>query len=368
MSIVTWAIGRSAAPVLASRMRRGWIGIDVGTYSTKLAQIERRGSEYRISARWSLSHADPSALAGADTRVEALESQIGKLKPLRQLFSGRNCAACLPMSLVETRCFEIPKGTHSEQNRMAGEELAAELGVEPSELAYDCWDSSLADASAADIVKMSINAVPKKLAQTLGNRLLTAGLECQVLDGTSCALARAVAISNIKPAEDPVVAIDLSYTLPLVVLVKSGQPLFTRTLRGVGMQALMQPLEAALALSPDACQQLLVRYGLTVLGQQPTLATGKTMQIIAHPLQDLLSEIKRTVDYIHQHFRTCKPRHVCLFGGGAVIKNLPEHINHILQLPVTPWSMDGSLSNPHEAIYGLAAGLSALAWEENACS
>lgn len=368
MSILNKATGRSMGPSLAIRARRGWIGIDFGTHSIKLAQLVRRGPEFHIAARWTLSHPSLSPVSGADSYSDAMQDQIAKLKALRRLFLGRACAAVLPMALVEHRSFEIPKGTESEQNRMMGEELAAELAVEPQELAFDCWDCSPSEIPNSDVARMSVNAVPKKLAETLANQLLSTGLECQVLDGIPCAMARAVELASPKPSDGSVVAIDLSYTLPLVVLAKAGRPLFARTLRGVGMRSIEQPLQTSLELSFDECQQLLVRYGLTAIGQPPTLATGKTMQIIAHPLQDLLAEIKRTVDYICDNFRAHKPRHVCLFGGGALIKNLPGHISHKLQMPATPWTLGGTHSDPSDAIYGLAAGLSALAWESAVCS
>ena len=367
MSVLEWATGRPAGSSLSSRARRGWVGIDFGTHSIKLAQIERRGSEVTVSARWTLSFSSQSSVADADAFGDAIGEPIAKLKTLRRLFIGRTCGAVLSMSLVEQRSFELPKGTHAEQNRMAGEELSAELNVEPHELAFDCWDCSSAN-SEDSVTRVSVNAVPKTLADKLANRLLGTGLECQVLDGVPCALARAVDLAGSRADEGAVIAVDLSHTLPVIVLVADGRPVFTRTLRGVGMQAIAQPLQTALELSPEECQQLLMRYGLTPIGQQPTLATGKTMQIIAHPLQDLLSEIKRTVEYISQNFRTFKPRRLCLFGGGAVIKNLPEHISHKVQMPATPWTLGGVNPDPTDAIYGLAAGLSALAWEDAACS
>ena len=371
MSILKWATHRKASskrtPGIAGAAR-GWIGIDFGSHGLKLVQVERRGSEIRLAARWSLTHAAYDQAFGVETFSEAMPGQIANLKGLKQLFSGRKCAAVFPMALVEHRLFEIPRGSESEQHRMTGEELAAELAVEPQDLAFDCWDSSLDAEPDAAVARMLVNSVPKSLAQKLGDSLLAIGFECQVLDGVPCALARAVGLADPAAAEDAVVAIDLSYSLPVVVLVKRGRPLFARTLRGVGLQSIMQPLQAGLELSSEECQQLLVRYGVTAIGQQPTLATGRTMQIIARPLQDLLSEIKRTVDYISQNFRGNRPQRVCLFGGGAAIKNLPEHIGHKLELPTATWGLSGSNSDPGDAIYGVAAGLSALAWEDKACS
>jgi Tfp pilus assembly PilM family ATPase len=189
-----------------------------------------------------------------------------------------------------------------------------------------------------------------------------------VLNAMPCALARAVELANIELLGDSIIAVDLSYTLPLVVLVKNGQPLFTRTMRGVGLQSITRPLEAGLNISAEECEQLLVRYGIVAGNSEPTLASQRTTEIVAHPIQDLVDEIIRTVDYIGQQFRSCKPRQLCLFGGGALVRNLPEAISERLEMPATPWRLSAGESGRSDALYGVAAGLSALAWEDAACS
>ena len=40
---------------------------------------------------------------------------------------------------------------------------------------------------------------------------IAGGLECQILDGVPCALARAVAMTAASHADEPVVALDLGY-------------------------------------------------------------------------------------------------------------------------------------------------------------
>jgi Tfp pilus assembly PilM family ATPase len=284
------------------------------------------------------------------------------------LFSGSKCATALPAALVELRNFDVPVGSHSELQRIAGEELAVDLAIEPQELAFDCWEAMSVGRPEPGMTRITVTSVPKKLATQLGDDLLAAGLACQVLDALPCAMARAVELAALELLGDSVIAIDLSYTLPTVVLVKNGRPLFTRTLRGVGLQSIMQPLETGLNISTEECEQLLVRYGIMAGSQAPTVASRRTTEIIAHPIQDLVNEIFRTVDYIGQQFRSCKARQLCLFGGGALVKNLPEYISERLEMPAAPWSLSRGEAAVDDALFGVAAGLSALAWEDAACS
>lgn len=348
--------------------QRGWIGVDIGTNAIKLAQVERQGSQYHISARWTLTNTTNKSLHTEMTSEEMISARLTELTSLRRIFSGRNCAAVLPMSMVQHRSLELPKSENSEQFRMVGEELSADLEAEPEDLAYGCWATGYEAQSNAELIDVSVIAAPKILVEQVAYRLLSAGLACQALNGMPCAVARAVQIANLKQPEEMVLALDMGYTSPMIVLVKNGLPLFTRTLRGVGLQSIMQPLETGLQITSEECQELLGHYGVANVDESPTLATQKTMQLIANPLHNLVAEVKRTIEYVGQKFRSSKLARLSLFGGGALIKNFPEYLSHQVQLPVNAWSLDGATSKKSDALYGVACGLSSLTFESAPCS
>ncbi len=350
------------------RSKRGWIGIDIGARSIKMAQVEASASGYRILARWTLDAENNSIMTRDEMGSHLLKSSLSRCRSLRSLFFGRDCAAVLSMSMVDFRLLEIPRGNADEQNQMIGEELAADLGMEPENLAFDGWEVGNESTANTELTRMATIAVSRTLAEQLNDSLLAAGLNCRALDGMPCALARAVEMAGLGKPERAVIAIDLGYTSPLFVLVKGGRPIFARTLRGVGLQSIVQPLEKSLQISSDECQQLLTRFGVVVNGQAPVVATQKTMQLIADPLHNLVTEIKRTVDYIGTQFRSLSTSQICLFGGGALVKNLPEYLSQQLHLPVAPWTLGGERSDPSDALYGVAAGLSCLQGEAVSCS
>lgn len=368
MSVVSWAKSQTTRPMVSRWAKPGWIGIDVGTHAIKLAQLERSGSGYRIAARWTITDPSHCLAKEAASRPESLGAQLLKVRELKRLFVGSKCAAALPSALVELRSFAVPTGTPAELQRMAGEELAVDLGVEPQELAFDCWETPGVGRPDPGMTRVSVTSVPKKLATQLGDSLLSAGLACQVLDVMPCAMARAVELAAVEPLGDSIIAIDLSYTMPVIVLVKGGSPIFTRVLRGVGMHSVMQPLESGLGISLEECEQLLVRFGIVAGGTPPTLASERTTELIAQPLQELISEIERTVEYVAAQFRNCKPQQLCLFGGGALIKNLPEYVSDRLGMPARPWCLRADEPVGTDPLFGVAAGLSSLAWEETPCS
>lgn len=375
MSAVQWAMSRIGRTGLSYSVKKGWIGVDLGTASVKLSQLERQGSQYRIATRWMLRSSQPSetaVLVPGDVKTsvdEGLPNVLSELSRFKRLFTGHRCASVVSMSSVELRSFEIPAGSPAEQSRMVGEELAADLAVEPDQLAFDCWDTTSASIIEAGMARMSAVAMPKQMATKLADCLLGSGLACQILDAMPCALARAVALAAPMATEqDASVAIDLGNTLPLVVLVKHGRPVFVRTLRSLGMQTITQPLRANLQITSEECEQLLSHYGVALSGQSTSAIAQKTMAIISDPLQNLLTEIKRTVEYIGQQFRSFNVQQVYLFGGGALIKNMPEQISQRLKIRAIPWTLGGDRSQSTDPLYGVSAGLSALAWEQTACT
>jgi Tfp pilus assembly PilM family ATPase len=333
-----------------------------------MAQIEQVATGYRISARWTLESKVCSSNSCNEVGNNQIADSILRFKSLKRLFSGRECASVLSMSMVDFRLLEIPSSNEDEQRQMIGEELAADLGLEPNELAFDGWEVGSEGEANADLKKIATIAVSKKLAEQLNNALLSAGLECRALDGMPSALARAVQMTGLDEPDRAVIAIDLAYMTPLFVVVKDGRPLFSRTLRGVGLQSITQPLETNLRISTEECQQLLNCYGVAIKGQAPVVATQKNMAIIADPLYNLVTEINRTIQYVGTQFRSLKPQRLCLFGGGALIKNLPEYLSQQLKTPASPWTLDRERRDPTDALYGVAAGLSSLKWEPSLCS
>ena len=353
---------------VSKRFARGWIGIDIGTHAIKIAQIERTADKYRITAQWILSGQGNTDLNGEQGLEKELCHRLSAIKKLRRLFTGRSCASVLPMSLVDVRSFEIPNGDANEQYQMIAEELAADLEQERSEFTFGYWKTTDQPGQNGNLDQISVIAVPRKIATAVASGLLKVGMECQMLNGMPCAIARAVEMAgNIDP-ELATLAVDVGYSSPTLVLVHQGRPVFSRVLRGGSLQSLMQPLQQELLLSAEECQQLLFRFGIPIPGQATNVAAQKTLQLIASPLQELVSEIELTMHYIQQQFPALKPSEMQLLGGGAQIKNLSEYLQHKLQVPTKFWSLEENPSDSSTAMYGVAAALSSLAWENETCT
>ena len=242
MAIFTELQQRAQAPFASTP--RGWIGVDIGSRSIKLTQVERRSDGYHFCNRWSVTRAEEPRTSGSNTACDLSDKHL-RLAELRELFTRPECAAAVSMSFQSLRSFELPAASADETRDMVCEELAADDGNGDDDSVFDYWSTSEASDEAAKITALRM---PAKLAMAVAEDLTTAGYECQVLDGLPCALARAVTMTGGKN-DSPMVALDLGDSEFTFVLAANGKPLYTRVLRDGGLRTLIQPLQQSLNLS-----------------------------------------------------------------------------------------------------------------------
>jgi len=102
---------------------RGWIGIDIGAQTTNIVQLERRGTEFAIAERWTVTLPGELPLTRHEIEKQGLARLVPELAGLTRLFNG-NMAFTLPDSVIETRCLQLPvrrcRGTAADGPRGAG--------------------------------------------------------------------------------------------------------------------------------------------------------------------------------------------------------------------------------------------------------
>jgi Tfp pilus assembly PilM family ATPase len=90
---------------------------------------------------------------------------------------------------------------------------------------------------------------------------------------------------------------------------------------------------------------------------------------IRAPMEELVCQLRRTLQFTEAQRRHLQPASVWLLGGGASMRNVDSFLTEQLHMPVHSWTM------PHEgdaiacaagqraAVFGNALALSAAAWE-----
>jgi Tfp pilus assembly PilM family ATPase len=365
MSTLLDTANRVARSLVLGSPSAGWIGIDVGTRMIKLAQIRRSGDSWRLINRWVHGDEEGVPLTRELLATGALGRQQSALRSIRRLFRGRLAAASLSTSFVELRSFELPTGPWQETRAMIDQELAADASPESSNYEFDAWQAVPGDAMTK-VIAVAING---DLSERVADDLLESGFECAVIDAVPCALARAVAMCDRAAATEPVAALDIGDTGALLTIIKEGRPIFYRSFRNCGLQSLIQPLSEKLSITRLECRQLLTRYGIPTGEPSDTGVAKATGQVVNRALENLVDELLRTSQYATHQLRVT-PKRLWLFGGGGTIRNFAPYLARQTGLPTANWTLPGAAGAMEgaEPLFGVAAGLSALAWEVRGCT
>jgi len=335
----------------------GLIGVDVGTCGLKLAQLQQTKTGWRFQACAQFEYGSGHFLTRESLLNNGLASVLPRLQQAGGIFSGRDAAAALPSCLATLRSFEFPSGPMEDHRLMVEQELAEDVASSGHEFA--AW-IGLPGSKTDRVIAVSAD---HEISLKLAKELLAARLRTKILDAAPCALARAVAL--VESADDELAAVlDLGYSTSLFMLVRGGQPLYCRTFRGCGMQALQQAIETQLKLSAGEGRHLVGRYGVSFGAQQSAAkATGQACEGVLNLLVD---EVLRTLLFGQSQLRIA-PTRLWLAGPGGVIPNLAAILQESLELPTSAWRLPGS-DDADDAVYATAAGLSALAWENSPCT
>lgn len=346
---------------------RGWIGIDLGVQAVKLAQITRAGDDLRLNhASFEL---DPELLTTPLGRPGIAGRALGqRVRALLEDsdFEGRQIAFALPMPWVDLRSLKIPAVGDHERRAIIENELATVFqDDEPRE--FDFWETRDAgDSAQFQIDNIMVLSARCDTVQGVIDCARAAGLQCEVLDGLPQSLGRAVDLVERGGVTQPVGAIDWGYTGATLCVVRGGEPLFTRYLRDCGFGPLVNAVAAGLGLTQGEAQEVLSRIGLpSAHGGADESADVQEIaaELAISTLQSLLEQLNKTLAYLRVQRPHLLPARFWLLGGGAMIRNADAFLAHRLQTPVKCWRLQPSDDGGAEAMYGVAAALSALRWE-----
>jgi len=352
---------------LFHRPCNGWIGVDVGTATIKLAQVERRGNRWRLAASLIVQRDDVSA--GQSNDSEGLvQRALRSVATMTAGFKGRRTACLLPTSVMEFQTFDIPDSSDDETEQMIQQELegSAEGDGEPREFGF--WRTS--DSSTKkDVSPVTVVSVSRRIASAAAAGLLDAGLRCQVIDGLPFALSRAASMALPNHEVQPVATLSWGYSSALLTIAKNGQPVFARSLRDCSLSEWINPICENLGISPDECRHMLAMYGLNASPNRPAAedVSEAISQLTADPLNRIVDELRKTLSYVQQQFPNLVPDRLLLFGGGATIRNIAATLTQSVGIESTVWQLTPELADrpesidPSQALLGPAIALSALA-------
>ncbi len=348
---------------------RGWIGIDLGTRSLKLAQIERTGAGLRLRAAAVVPRAAPTARAGDGCRpAPHIAAEVETALVAASHAAGRDAACAISTYWCRPKMITLAAGSDAECRA----QIAAELEAAGEDLQTHYFDYWLTGLSVVNVEAGHENAVAVVLdgraATEIAAAIADVRLSCRILDSIPTALARALRLATGEDDSAPAAILDWGYSQATISVVVGQRVALVRRLRGCGFVAVLERAAAALGLDIEEVEQLLL-LSANGDGRNPAAARlADALNLVARqPLETLVDELQRTLRFLRSHLRQAVPERLWLFGGGAVWRDAAAFLVPRIGLSVEKWDfiragIETSGESPRAELFGPAAALSCLAW------
>jgi Tfp pilus assembly PilM family ATPase len=353
--------------------RLGWIGVDIGTRTVKLAQALRSPEGVRLHNAAVVQRATPwpdedgfglGEPDRSDAEIRAALECGG--------FAGRSAACLLPMNVCELRGLNVPHGDERERRAMIANELAEDWAERSAAMEFDYWELAAdRDSPTVDGFNINVLAVARPWINRVSTDCQQARLDCWAVDGGPLATARAVGLAANLRGSARALAIDWGFSNVTLSIVGGDRALYVRRIQHCGFQKCLESIQAALGISLDQAQHLASTEGVV----PPDSDRGGRMEIqaaitaaVADTIDALVQQVSRTQQFVELQRRHLRPTSVWLLGGGASLRNIGPHLSTALNLPVSIWelplapSAGCQLRHGQAALFAGAVALSALAW------
>ncbi len=354
--------------------KRGWIGIELGTHSVRLAQADRATGRLRITASAVVRRTCAEDALDDDHAVgwKGLSRELATAIEMNPEFGGRNVACVLPMQQTPISTVDVPAGDVVSRRTLVAGEAKSIVSGEKQAPVFDFWeeDPKLTGTTPAG-KKVNVLAASHSIVTEVIEELRGAGLTCEVLDGLPFVLARAVGLAYGHASGGPIAAVHWGFSSGTFCIVVDGKPAFTRHLRNCGFGQIVRRAGEALGLSPAEASELLSEYGLP----EPNCREGRRKEIqdvIAEiatgSLGEVAEELTKTISFLQMQYPKILPQRLCLFGDGATLANVTPLFTEKVGLPTDVWRLpddqhqDQTSLPPQTNQLGAAVALSTLAW------
>lgn len=305
------------------------IGIDLGTSSIKLAQLQADGEAINLIAAASVQIPStiPKDIAG---HLDFLNETVGRL--IREHpFLNRSCILSLPAEATSVRHLKLPKMSPQETAKALQWELAGKLPypIEESVVRYVpagetlCEGENRQELIAVCVPRCTVHAC---IGLARANKLDLAGINIEPFAIAECfnrLFRRAADLART------ILFIDIGAASTQVVMTHGNKVAFTRNLCWGG-ENIDQALGEQMNLAPAEANRL--RRSVEGKADSPDIETEIYRRLDA-PVENLAQELTQCLRYYESVFRNQTVGRAIFLGGQAYDKRLCQAIARRINLP-----------------------------------
>jgi len=308
-----------------------YLGVDIGTTSVKVVEVERGERKPRLvnyallESQNSLARANTafqtSSLKLFDQEItELLSLTLKKLRP-----KTTTAVASLPSFSAFMAVLKLPKLSPAELSKSITFQARQYVPLPLEEVALD-WLTvgNYTDEKGVAYQQVLLISVPQEHIRKYQHIFKAAGLTLVALEIEGLSLVR----SLIGNDPTPTCIVDIGSRSTAIVIADKGQLTFTAQSDFAGA-TLSQAVAGSLNINPVRAEELKRERGIIGTGSNYELST-----IMLPFLDGILSEVKRAeFSYQGQFPQAAKIERIILSGGGANLLGIEKYVSRELGLP-----------------------------------
>jgi len=316
-----------AGKLLKSRV--GPIGVDIGSRSVKLLQLDAEHNTVLEAARWDLED-EPNG--SPDQRNEQIVQAIQQAREGRR-FRGRQAVFCLGARDLFVQNIRVPQGSGEDLRKTVYAEAAGRLpfSSEEAEIRYlETGDVRQGDTLRREVILLACRREMVQRLLEIGERT---GLRPAAIDVEPVALLRCYArqFRRNEDQQSRMMFVNVGASTTKVVIAQGSTPMFIKYLE-TGGRHLDEAVARHLEMAPEDAAALRRHNGDRRADQRDAEITRSIGQSVRPVLERLVGELALCLRYYSVTFRG-RPLSRAVLGGGEACESLAEYLGAQLGLP-----------------------------------
>lgn len=331
------------------------IGLDIGSKTIKLVELEKEGASFSLSASGIVGFSgnsidkivDDKELSGIAQIIKKLHAETGA--------SSHDVILSIPEQGAFTRTVTFPLLTDAEISSAVKWEMEQYIPIPAAEAISQHIILERNERSTPPSVLVLLVAAPRVLVEKYTKLVQMSGLNPIAVETELIALTRALA-----PIDKTTLLIDLGANSTDIAIAKNGMLCFSRSIPLAG-EAFTRAVSQGLGVNPTQAEEYKKTYGLT-----SSQLEGKVKGALDPVLRLVVDEIKKAINFYQSEQKGEAPTVIQVSGGTSGMPQIITALTELLGIevsianPFTKVKIDPETAKklaPFAPLYSIAVGL-----------
>lgn len=304
------------------------VGIDIGSRTIKIVELQREGEFFSLSASGIVGYSGATAEKMSDEKEMSSLGAIIKRLHSEAGVKSKEVVLSLPEPQVFTRTIKFPLLTDAEIASAVKWEAEQYIPIPVDEAIIQHTILSRNEKSTPPGVVVLLVAAPRVVVDKYVKVVQLAGLNPIAIETELIALTRSLA-----PPQQTVLIVDLGAGSTDIAIAKNGLLSFSRSIPIAG-EAFTRAVSQGLGVTAVQAEEYKKTYGLES-GQ----LEGKVRNVLSPVLKLVVDEIKKAINYYQSEEKGEAPSAMIVSGGTTGMPEIIPQLTEFLGLEV-------SIANP----------------------